>query len=404
MESGTSKLRVVWVCHFMNDFIKKKLKLPQQMQEYAPWITLGLNEIRSRTDVELHVIAPFYGISASRTFSEDNIHYYCLRIGVPFRNTNWPSVFRFDQWTNYYFFNVRVKKIVDKINPDIINLHGAENAYYSSSVLKLKKYPVLVTIQGFLSLNIFNNDSNPVVKKRLQIEHRILKEMKNFGVEANFIKPYIQSLNPDAKVFFYHYPYAHVNAPSSVLKEYDLVFFANLVKAKGIEDLLAAILILKGKKPDISLIIMGKGDEAYIEKLKNYIKDHDLGHNIVFKGFISSQKDMLEEVAKARITVLPTYNDTIPGTIVESMHLGIPVITYNAGGTPDINIGDERIILVEKGNIDRLAHEIAELLSDVNRQKNLAVKALKYASAEFDNKNSIDRMISTYREIISETT
>ena len=85
------------------------------------------------------------------------------------------------------------------------------------------------------------------------------------------------------------------------------------------------------------------------------------------------------------------------------MHLRLPVITYEVGGNPDLNIDDERIVLVEKGDVEGLAIEINRLLSDEQRQKVLAKKAYDYASTEFDNANSIEKLILAYRQIIRET-
>ena len=108
------------------------------------------------------------------------------------------------------------------------------------------------------------------------------------------------------------------------------------------------------------------------------------------------------EVVKARISVLPTYNDTIPGTIVESMLLGVPVISYNTGGIPDLNIDGEHVILVEQGNIGKLANEIIELLSNNNKQQELAERAMKYALNEFDNANSVNLLIKAYKAVIKD--
>lgn len=397
------KMKVVWICHFLNQDLKEKLSLRPEEKVFAPWISLGIDELKKRDDVVLYVISPFHNITKSRYFSEGNVNYYCIKVGMPFLKRAWPIAFDVDRWSNFLGFNLKAQRLIKTINPDIINLHGAENAYYSASALKIRNYPILVTIQGFLRLNIFNNGQNPYLKKRLQIEEKILKTMIYFGVEARFITQYIKGFNPNARIFYYHYPYAKAEIDCEVPKEYDLVFFANLTKAKGLEDLIDAIYILKNKRPEISLLIMGKGEENYLKYINQKIEDLGITSNIVLKGFIPSQEEMLKEAIKAKMSVLPTYNDTIPGTIVESMHLRLPVITYEVGGNPDLNIDDERIVLVEKGDVEGLAIEIDKLLSDGHRQKILATKAYNYASTEFDNANSIEKLILAYGQIIRET-
>jgi colanic acid/amylovoran biosynthesis glycosyltransferase len=402
MESGIDKLKIVWICNFINQTIQKKLGMNGNEKEFGPWIPLGIEEIKKRNDIELHVISPCYRIFKNRKLTDRNIHYHFIRIGIPFLRTAWRTWFKFDAWSNYYFFNFQVKKLVKEINPDLVNLQGAENALYSSSILGIKGYPILVTIQGFITLHNLNNSKIPGIRKRIQIEEQILRKLKYFGIEAIFMEKYIRTFNPSAKMFWFHCPFARTNIIGEVPKEYDLVFFAGLSKMKGIEDLIKAVLMARNRKPEISLCIIGKGNETYINYLKQLVEDLNLKNNIVFKGFIPTQEEMHLEVAKARISVLPTYNDTIPGTITESMLLGVPVISYNTGGIPDLNKDEEHVILVEQGNIDKLAHEIIKLLTNTNKQKELAERAMKYASVEFDNANSVNLMVHAYRDVIKD--
>jgi glycosyltransferase involved in cell wall biosynthesis len=386
----------------MNQTIHEKLGLYGNVHELAPWISLGIEEIKKREDIELYVIAPFIRILKNYRFSDGNIHYYCIKVGVPFTRRNWPSMFLINTWSNFYFFNLQVRKIVKKINPDLINLQGAENAYYSSSVLHLHNYPILITIQGFISLDNELENKHPYTKKRLEVEKKILVGFKYFGIEATSVEKYIRTFNPDAKMFWYHYPFANSTVKNNVPKEYDLVFFARITKNKGIEDLIKAVSIVKKQIHEISLCVIGNGNDIYIKYLKNQAKELKVADNIIFKGFIPSQREMHLEVRKARISILPTYNDTIPGTIVESMLLGVPVICYNTGGIPDLNKEEEHVILVEQGNSKKLADEITHLLSNINKQKELADKSQKFASVEFDNANSVNLMIQAYKDVIKE--
>jgi glycosyltransferase involved in cell wall biosynthesis len=291
--------------------------------------------------------------------------------------------------------------LIDKIKPDLVNLIGAENAYYSSSILAIKKYPVLVTIQGFVALNNVLGDSySKPLMKRISIEERILKEVNDFGIETSSMEKFIKTYNPLAKMHWFHFPFAKTHVDTIPAKEYDLVFFARVTKMKGIEDAFKALSKVKGFKPDISMEIIGSTEPSYLISLKQLARDLDIVENIEFKGFIPTQKEMHVEVMKARISILPTYNDTIPGTIVESMLLGLPVISYKTGGVPDINKDGEYIILVEQGDVEGLSKEIIKLLNNNDELISLGGKAKIYASKEFDNTNSADLLIKAYKEII----
>jgi glycosyltransferase involved in cell wall biosynthesis len=402
MEAGTKKLKIVLICHFMNKTIQKLLGMDGNEKELAPWIGLEIEEIKKRNDVELHLISPFVNILKSQSFTDGNVHYHCIKIGVPFMKRYWPSALPLNEWTNFFVFNTRVRRLVNIIKPDIINLSGAENAYYSSSVLGIKGYPVMVTIQGFVSLNNTGVVTDPVIKNRIRVEAKIMSEFKYFGIEASFMETYIRTFNPAAKMYWYHFLFAKTTVPESVPKEFDVVFFARITKMKGIEDLIKAVAIARERKPDIRLCIIGHTYGNELAELKNLISSLKLDENVVFKGFIPTQKEMHMEVVKSRISVLPTYNDTIPGTIVESMLLGVPMISYETGGIPDLNKEGENLIIVEQGNIAKLADEIVTLLADTNKQEELAKRARNYALFEFDNTRSVDLKISAFREVIAD--
>jgi glycosyltransferase involved in cell wall biosynthesis len=402
MESEAKKIKIVLICHFMNTTVQRALGMDGNEQELAPWISLEIEEIKKRNDIELHVISPFFKIPFNKSFSDHNIHYHCIKVGVPLMRRYWPSYLRFNTWTNFYIFNLQVRRLINKIKPDLVNLSGAENAYYSSSVLGIKGYPILVTIQGFVSLNSEKVVKNPIVLKRIEIEERIFRSLNYFAIEATFMEKFIRNFNPDARMFWFHFPFAKTNVVTNVPKEYDIVFFARVTKMKGIEDLIKSVSIAKDLLPEIKLCIIGDTEIDYLNYLKVMIENLNLKDNIVFKGFLPSQTAMHSEVVKARISVLPTYNDTIPGTIVESMLLGVPVISYNTGGIPDLNKDGENIIIVEQGNVGKLADEIIRLLTVDKIRYELAERALKYAATEFDNTHSVNLMTEAYKTVIEE--
>ena len=149
---STYKIKVIWICHFTNAEFQKLLPLWKQRNEFASWIPNLLKGFENNSDIELHIITPHEYLKTETKIKVRNIHYYFIPYGIPLYHRHWPGFFRLDNYTNFYLFRKKVNKIVKHINPDLINLIGAENAYYSSAILDYQdKFPVLVTIQGFIS-------------------------------------------------------------------------------------------------------------------------------------------------------------------------------------------------------------------------------------------------------------
>ena len=73
MSSNLKKLKVVWICHFSNEHVQQKLNVKRPVREFAPWISLGIEEVKKRKDIELHVISPHRWITSNKEFKEKNV-------------------------------------------------------------------------------------------------------------------------------------------------------------------------------------------------------------------------------------------------------------------------------------------------------------------------------------------
>jgi glycosyltransferase involved in cell wall biosynthesis len=397
-------LRIAWICHFHDEEIGLYLKNCKKLNGFAPWITGLIKLFENDPDIELHIIAPHLGIKRDQVFTKSGVSYYFYSVGLPLSKKYTLSIF--DVITDYYFLKRKVSKYIQLIKPDIIHLHGAENAYYSSTIFQFKnKYPILVTIQGFLSHTLIRR--NYKIRKRLKVERKILSEFKNYGVRTIPMSNEIKKFNPEAKLHWHIYP---VNIPQDLIeyhqveKKYDCIYFARISKDKGIEDLIDAMSLIKTKIPSISLIIIGDGEDEYLQFLKTKAKKSGIESNVEWKGFIPSQEELFKLVSQAKITVLPTYHDIIPGTIIEGMFLKTAVVAYSVGGIPEINSKQEVIKLVTKGDLEALSDEIIKLLSNNDALTNLMELAYNRVNEMCDNNQIIKDLKTIYIDIVNQQT
>lgn len=408
-----NKLKVIWICHFTNADIQNQLKSRKRIPEFAPWITLGIKEVKKRSsEIELHIISPHRWISGIKEFHDENVFYHFFNPGIPWYGRHWPYFFRWDSFTGFRSNRIRIEKIAKMINPDIIHWHGAENAYFTSSFFDLmNSYPYLVTIQGFISLALSdatnaNNRITIVHKKGVAIEKKILTEAKNFGIRDNAMKKEILKYNPGANFYWHEY---FINIPESKKdiiisdkKYYDIIYFTRLAKTKGIEDLIIAVGIIRKSLPNIKLAILGSSDAVYLDFLKNLAIKNNCLENIEFKGFIPKQADIYEILSKSRLFALPAYVGDVPGGMIESMVRKIPVITYKSGGIPEVNLTSHNIELVEQGDIEGLAARIVFLLENPSYAEELAERAYEYATSRWNNRKALNDIILAYKSILNE--
>jgi len=391
-----NKIKVVWLCYFTNEFLQNILNPKKNVNEIAPWITNSIRLFEEDKEIELHVISQHEWIKGVKSFKCKGITYHLYNAGIPFIGRHWPSFFRLDLFTDFFIVKFRIKKLIKQICPDIIHLRGAENEFSTVITQFYNKYPVFITIQGFVHKSLEKSYSTKLRSKK---ELQILKMFKHFGYSNLTMCNDILNLNPNAILHWHDTP---IEIPTliEVEKKYDIVFFARVCKTKGIEDLLKAVSILKKVKEDISLCIIGGGR---IDDWKKKAFELNISENVYWAGFLLTQKDVHNLASSARISVLPTYQDMIPGTIIESMFLKIPVISYNVGSIHEINTSNEIVTLIDKFDINGLSKAIIKLLKDENLQKEKSELGYKRAFEMISDNSTIkEDILKAYNIVIED--
>ncbi len=180
-----------------------------------------------------------------------------------------------------------------------------------------------------------------------------------------------------------------------------MYFFARVTKEKGIEDLLEAISIVRNKIPNIQLTVIGGCNLNYLTFLNSKCLQLRIEQNVKFLGFLATQEDIYRYLIQAKMCVLPTYHDIIPGTIIESMLIKLPVVAYAVGGIPELNSKVETIGLVKKGDIFELANKILHFYLNDKLRLTLANSAYLLALDKFSNKNITQDIYKAYYSILN---
>jgi glycosyltransferase involved in cell wall biosynthesis len=397
-ESIDKVLKIAWICHFTTAEIQDIIKPSKKTAQFAPWISNTIKVFEDNPNIELHVIAPHRYIANTKHVLLRGVHYHFFNAGIPFWGRHWPSFFEWDVISNYRHNKRTMKVIVDTIKPDVIHLQGAENAYYSSSILQfLGKYPVVVNIQMINPNFSFGNSRKALLRKK--IADTILTRFKHFSIRTETMKNELLSINPSATIHWVRYQ-VPILQPCDCAKEYDVVFFGRIGPTKGIEDMLKAVSLYAKQYPGVSLCIIGSVNDDYRRTLEDIVAGSNV--KIDWKGQLFSLDEVHREVCKAKIAVLPSHYDIIPGTIIESMMLGIPVVSYKTGSIPELNTEKESVLLVERGDIQGLAINIERLLCNEEFATELANTGRRIVLKRVSSSNILGQHMQCYHEAIEE--
>lgn len=418
MEKTIEKLKVVWITHFSNqeirnnmplskmpiyNFLKKISKKPKyKYSDFAPWVTNLIKEFKNFDDVELHIIAPHRGLKPLRyDFVLDGIHYHFFRPYLSLILSQLSKRLFKNKKRKFIINRLIVKNYIKKINPDLVNLIGSENPYYSITALDINNKPVYISAQTVYTNPLRKIYSDSCIKLNWDIELKLHKKFKYFGCSGRMHRDLILKNNSEAIIFKMFFPLEKPPRVKELPKEYDFVFFAaGVTKKKGIEDAIDALAIVKKHKPDVTLNVSGRCNAAYKKLLLEKIAQLDLQDNVIFNDYFPVHADMHQNLKKSRFALLPIKLDVIPGTVLESILLDLPVVTYKTTGTPYLNRDGESVLFSEINDIESLAENMLKLMNSHALAEKLKVNAKKFVESEFDNTRSAKRLVSDYKAVI----
>ena len=155
----------------------------------------------------------------------------------------------------------------------------------------------------------------------------------------------------------------------------------------------------KGKKEFIELSKDSNYQVVIVGMRKKWKKD--IPDNIICIPRTNSQKELAEFYSAADVYVNPTQNDTFPTTNIESIACGTPVVTYNAGGSPEI-LDEHTGIVVNRDDINALHKAIDSILAN---GKQYYLNACRNRAVQNYNKNERFRdYLNLYSELLRKHT
>ncbi|MCA9386818.1 FkbM family methyltransferase [Candidatus Dojkabacteria bacterium] len=134
-----------------------------------------------------------------------------------------------------------------------------------------------------------------------------------------------------------------------------LSFVGKIKESKGQFDAVKALSKLVKDGLKIQLVIVGDGEESYINQINEYIKKENIEENVQLVGF---HQDFANFVAESDILLVCSKNEAFGRVTLEGMSLEKPVIGAGSGGTAELITDNKTGMLYKVGDIDDLASKI----------------------------------------------
>lgn len=176
----------------------------------------------------------------------------------------------------------------------------------------------------------------------------------------------------------------------------NLLFLGAVGKRKGIFDLIETMKIIKSKKINTKLMLYGPDVTDGITEI---IKKNNLEDYIEYKGWLNNNEKEKLFSSQIALNILPSYNEGLPMTILETMSYGIPNISTNVAAIPEV-INDNNGFINIPGDYKRIADNIISFLKDQKLRKRLSENSYETINNFFSIEKHIEKLSSVYDEVV----
>jgi len=289
--------------------------------------------------------------------------------------------------------------VINNNDLDLLHVHyaipHASSAYFARQMLHKqgKDIPFITTLHGtditlvgkdstygaVVTFSINESDAITAVSQNLKDETlRSFKIEKEIEVIANFVDSH-RFFKTDKEHF------KQMLAPQG---ERILAHVSNFRKVKRVDDVIEVFARLRARMP-VKLLMIGDGPER--QNAEDLARKLGVCNDIRFLG---KQEQMEEILNITDLFILPSEYESFGLAALEAMACGVPVISTNAGGIPEININGKTGFLSNVGDVEDMAKNALYILEDDKRLAEFKNEALMNA-----HKYSIEKIVPQYEDL-----
>lgn len=302
-------------------------------------------------------------------------------------------------WKAFFGF-LHFVKVVMFNRPTLIHIHSSFGPSFYRKLpyiyfASYKKTPIINHIHGADFETFYFNASQ---KKKNLISKTYNKCSKLIALSDEW-RENLKIIVPEENIAVIHnYSTPHLDALQA-RRDRDLnnqiLFLGEIGARKGCYDIPTVVEKVSKVIPNVKFVLAGMGD---IEQINTLLENKGVSHNVEFPGWVRGEsKDQL--LRESDIFFLPSYNEGMPMAILDAMGYGLPIISTNVGGIPQIVQLDKNGYTCEPGDTEGFANYMIELL--LNRRKLYDFGECSYETVE--EKYSLKLHLNSLEELYIQT-
>ncbi len=173
-----------------------------------------------------------------------------------------------------------------------------------------------------------------------------------------------------------------------------ITHISNFRKVKRIPDVIKIFYKIQEQLP-VKLMMVGDGPEK--EKAEQLCYELGIQDKVIFFG---NSNEIDQILSYSDLFLLPSETESFGLAALEAMAWGVPVISSNSGGLPEVNFEGDSGYLSDVGDVEAMAANAIKILAEDDVLKGFKERALKVAE-QFDIKNILPLYEALYHQALN---
>jgi len=297
----------------------------------------------------------------------------------------------------------KMAEVIEFEKLDILHVHyaipHATSAFLAKEIIEDKNFKFITTLHG---TDITLIGADPSYKKMVEFsieksdgvtavsQYLTDKTYDTFNIKKEIVT--IPNFVPDK--------FLEINTAlnkSSCFRKNDEFILTHISNFRPVKRVMDLVYVMEKLVPKYNVRLLMVGDGPDRSRMELLCREKGLCDKITFLG---KQENVEDVLVRSDLFLLPSAEESFGLVILEAFACGVPCITSNVGGIPEVNVNNETGYTVDPGDINAFAERIEILIKDRDLYKNFSKNAFDMARNKFNSDSIVPKYVDYYNKIL----
>jgi glycosyltransferase involved in cell wall biosynthesis len=291
-----------------------------------------------------------------------------------------------------------IRKQVREIRPDIVHGQGTERECALAAAFS--GFPNVITIHGNMRVHAKRgeNRSKPYYRIAALLEDLTIRRTDGVVSISTYTDELVKPLAKRSWLLPNATEARYFEAQHSPIEPRTILFVGGFDERKnpiGFINACGKLIAESGWR--FKLCGGGNPDSPYFLELQQLASQHSW---IEIAGW-KTRDELLMEMERASLLVLPTFEDNCPMVVLEAMAVGLPVIASKVGGIPDLITEGSTGMMFDPAGSESMCSTTSAMIASSELRTSIGRNSKQEARARFHPRVVAEEHLKIYQEILA---